>query len=193
MTPADTSRQPSRVPGAGEQPREHGRGERIAMLIVIPLAVLLFALVMVFYVLFDVTIVAGPSMLPTLQSAEYTLNTKTYDVPVRGDIVVFHEPGPGGVPIDIIKRVVGVPGDTVAVKNGVATVNGNPEPAHPGVYAGSGTYGPIVVPSGTVFVLGDNRPESLDSRVRGPIPLSQVNGRAVAVIMPVTRVRLLER
>jgi signal peptidase I len=169
------------------------RGERIAMLIVIPLAVLLFALVMVLYVLFEVTVVTGPSMLPTLQSGEYTLNTKSYDVPVRGDIVVFHEPGPGGEQIDIIKRVVGVAGDTVSVTNGVATVNGSPEPRHPGVSAGMDSYGPETVPAGTVFVLGDDRPESLDSRFRGPIPLDQVQGRAVAVIMPVNKVRLLSR
>jgi signal peptidase I len=192
MTPTDTV--PQRPPAPGlVAPREHGRGERVAMLVVIPLAVLLFVIVMVLYVLFDVTIVSGPSMLPTLKDAEYTLNTKTYNVPVRGDIVVFHEPGPGGAQIDIIKRVVGVAGDTVSVENDVATVNGGPERAHSGVYGSSGSLGPITVPPGTIFVLGDNRPDSLDSRERGPIPLSRVSGRAIAVVMPVTRFRLLDR
>ena len=55
--------------------------------------VFLFALVMVLWVVFDVAVVVGPSMVPTLASGEYTLNTKTYNVAVRGDIVVFHEPG----------------------------------------------------------------------------------------------------
>jgi signal peptidase I len=152
-----------------------------------------FVLVMVLWVVFEVTVVFGPSMSPTLVNGEYTLDTKTYNVPVRGDIVVFHEPGPGEQQIDVIKRVVGVAGDTVSVDNGVATVDGRPEPGHPGVYAGVDSYGPVTVPPGAVFVLGDNRPVSLDSRDRGPIPLSRVIGRAVAVILPVWRARLLAR
>jgi signal peptidase I len=169
------------------------RGERIAIKLFVPLAVLLAAIVIVFWVAFDTAVVVGDSMVPTLVNGEYLLVTKGYRVPVRGDIVNFHEPGPSGGTIDVIKRVTAVAGDSVGFSNGHATINGSPEPPHPGIYDGTTTYRTIAVPPGTVFVLGDNRPVSLDSRIRGPIPLSLVQGRAVAVFLPIWRIRLLNR
>lgn len=172
---------------------EPGRGQRIAVRLVVPLLALLAVIVLVFWVFFDTAVVSGPSMEPTLHNGEYLLLTKGYTAPRRQEIIVFTEPDASGRPLDVIKRVVAVPGDRVYVDRGRATVNGRPEPGHPGIYADQGTYGPIEVPPGTVFVLGDNRPVSLDSRQRGPIPMSRVVGRGVAVFLPVWSVRLLPR
>ncbi|HEX2166114.1 MAG TPA: signal peptidase I [Longimicrobiales bacterium] len=130
-----------------------------------------------------------------------------YDEPGRGDIIVFeghHEP------IDLVKRLIGMPGDTLAMIDGVLYLNGEPqeEPyahhtlperdtghlwmewqeehlvdsARDGIYRPTrDNWGPIVVPENRYFVLGDNRDESLDSRYWGFIQPGQVKGRAVAL------------
>ncbi len=182
---------PKRTPALAEE--IPGRGQRIAVKLVVPLALLLGGLLLVFWVWFDTAVVVGPSMLPTLTNGEYVLLSKGYKVPLRGEIVVFTEPGPDGRPMDIIKRVAGVPGDEVEVVDGKAYVNGQPETPHPGVFVGADRYGPVQVPEGTVFLLGDNRPVSLDSRDRGPIPLLLVRGRAVAIFLPLWSMRILPR
>lgn len=189
MSPVDegTAGAPT-VVVTGDRPGP-GRGDRIAGWLLFPLLVTFIVLFMTFVVFFDVVSVDGPSMLPTLRTGDRVLITKNYKVPVRGDIVVFTEPGPDGAPIDIIKRVVGVPGDTVEISSGRAIVNGSPEAPHTGIFTDAGSSGQIGIPAGTIYVLGDDRPESLDSRVRGPIPLSQVKGRAVCIILPPLRIR----
>jgi len=133
-----------------------------------------------------------------------------YDTPGRGDIIVFvgyHEPQP----IDLVKRLIGMPGDTLAMRDGELYINGEAveEPYvkhvspsgdtghHMMVWqrehvtdsvAAAGPYsptrdnwGPLVVPQDRYFVLGDNRDESLDSRYWGFIRPQQVKGRAVAL------------
>lgn len=108
----------------------------------------------------------------------------------RGDVVVFVRPeaDPGEIK-DLIKRVIGLPGDTVQGKNNSVYVNGERlvEP-----YLDPGTpvedFGPIVVPEGDVFVMGDNRGESFDSRRFGPIPEDRIVGRAFVLFWPLNRV-----
>jgi signal peptidase I len=86
---------------------------------------------------------------------------------------------------EFIKRVVALPGETVEVRGGVVLVNGGalvePYATPP---ADSTEYGPEVVPAGHVFVMGDNRPVSQDSRVFGPVPIDDIVGRAFSVIWP---------
>lgn len=100
----------------------------------------------------------------------------------RGDIVVFkHPPQPEQ---DFIKRVIGLPGDTVALRNGALTINGLPvaEPyLEPSERRGS-AFGPIVVPPENYFLLGDHRRRSADSREWGPAHRDLIKGRAFLVL-----------
>jgi signal peptidase I len=156
----------------------------------IPLALLMATLIIVFFVTFNYTTVDGDSMKPMLLSQDRLLLTKSYTEPQRGDIIVFKlKEGPRYA--DVVKRVVGIPGDTVLTVGDLAWVNGKPEtPDHLIEVSGDQSrVGPVTVPSGTVFVMGDNRAISLDSRYVGCISLADVKGRAVAVFSPITRVR----
>jgi signal peptidase I len=128
--------------------------------------------------------VDGFSMRPTLEDGEYILiNKLAYktDEPHRGDIVVFVFPV--NPQEDLIKRVIGLPGETVSIHNGVVSVNGvaltEPYIASPPVYNDE-----WVVPEGQLFVLGDNRNDSRDSHQWGFLPIENVIGRAVLIYWP---------
>ena len=128
--------------------------------------------------------VDGFSMRPTLQDGEYILvNKLAYKTgePQRGDIIVFIFPiNPQE---DLIKRVIGLPGETVSVHNGVVSVNGvnltEPYIASPPAYDGD-----WVVPEGQLFVHGDNRNDSRDSHQWRFLPLENVIGKAVLIYWP---------
>lgn len=177
------------APGAPEGP---GVGHRIAEKIIIPLAVVFLAVILVFYVFFSRGRVVGPSMLPTLRSGDMVLLTKDYPVPRRGDIV-FTRVTEQGEPVEIVKRVIGLPGDTVEVRKDVAVVNGIPEPQRGQVVmpAFAVSVESYRIPEGYLYLMGDNRAESEDSRYTGPAPISGVMGRVVAVYAPINRVRLV--
>lgn len=153
------------------------------------LAAVLVALWLVFGVAFRAEKVDGDSMLATLATGDRMLVTRTYDTPTRGDIVsadVLIQ----GQPDRILKRVVGLPGDTIEVRGDSVWVNGELA-TWPGVITGSADQfhlGPFEVPPRYLYVLGDNRPVSLDSRYIGPIPVSQVRGKVVAVYLPLTHI-----
>jgi len=115
----------------------------------------------------------------------------------RHDIVVFHATGDWlavvGGPEDIIKRVIGLPGDTVQCcdAQGRVTVNGVSQ-IEPYVFDDNHyVFGPIVVPKGQLFVMGDHRGDSSDSRYNGTIPESSVIGHAFLRVWPVTRLHTL--
>ncbi len=129
--------------------------------------------------------VSGLSMEPHIRSGEYVIiNTFAYRIgtPRRGDIVAFrHE---GDARAIFIKRVIGIPGDRVAVERGQVYVNGV-ELREPYVAHGDDrTFEETTVPEGSVYVLGDNRAESEDSRFFGPVNDNLLIGRAVAGIWP---------
>jgi len=137
------------------------------------------------------------SMRPTLQEGDCILALKpVYGLkmpwtgrvlvpvaePERGDVVVFDAPPTPGQ--DYVKRVVAVAGDTVETRNGRLRVNGRPLADDPGRYdpaAPKGDFGPVRVPPGKLFVMGDNRNHSFDSRYWGFVDLEAVRGRAVAI------------
>jgi len=136
--------------------------------------------------------VNGQSMVPTFQSGEYVLSDKiSYRIgnPHRGDVIVFHAPPaadcPEGTGCDFIKRVIGLPGETVAVHDNHLYVNGQQldEPYIPkdfDINPGPATKnGPITLSSDEFFVCGDNRPYSSDSRSWGPIHKDEIVGRAI--------------
>jgi signal peptidase I len=127
--------------------------------------------------------VAGDSMAPTLLGGEVVLIDKLgRDDVARGDLVVFRDADGSRS----VKRVVGVAGDRVVIRDAVLSVNDEPvvEPyVDPETI--DGLYTPTTtVPVGSVFVLGDNRARSIDSRDLGPVPLAEVDGLVVARLWP---------
>ncbi|HET9913055.1 MAG TPA: signal peptidase I [Anaerolineales bacterium] len=137
--------------------------------------------------------VDGFSMRPTLEDGEYILvNKLAYKTgePTRGDIIVFIFPV--NPQEDLIKRVIGLPGETVSIHNGVVSVNGIPltEPyiASPPAYDGD-----WVVPEEQLFVLGDNRNDSRDSHQWQFLPLENVIGKAVLIYWPPQQWQVINR
>jgi signal peptidase I len=137
------------------------------------------------------------SMEPTLQINDKVLvNKLAYDFhPVhRGDIIVFGKPADDYSPgiKDLIKRVIGLPGETISASGGSVYINGQKlnEPWLPkGTITGDFT--PVHIPPGEYFVMGDNRGNSADSRVIGPIAKKLIVGRAFLIVWPLSRIRTL--
>jgi signal peptidase I len=131
------------------------------------------------------------SMQPTLHADELIIvNKLAYRLgkPERGDIITFHHPlNPQE---DLIKRVIGLPGDTITIQNRKVTVNGIPLKedyiAEPPTYSGE-----WLVPEGKLFVLGDNRNQSSDSHRWGFVSMENVIGRALIVYWPLSDLRIL--
>ena len=129
--------------------------------------------------------VESSSMEPTLFSNDYVVvNRLAYKLgePHRGDIIVFKFP-PDPTQIPYIKRVIGLPGDQVQIKSGKVFVNGVllNEPYLKVTTNGSGEW---TVPEGHLFVMGDNRNNSSDSRSWGWVPLGNVLGKAEVIYWP---------
>ena len=127
----------------------------------------------------------GSSMEPNLHNDEYVIVDKvTYLLgkPQRGDVVVFYLEGQ---PKDYIKRVIGLPGETIEVSNGAVYVDGQPLD-EPYVTPSNVTYPRRQLGEAEYFVMGDNRGNSSDSRSFGPIRLSSIVGRAWIVYWPPT-------
>jgi len=148
--------------------------------------------------LFQAFYIPSESMEPTLKPGDRVLvNKLSYDLHHihRGDIVVFKRPpAEAGNPAikDLIKRVIGLPGETIEQRGGRVYINGQPlnESYLP---AGTSTTNlrRQVVPAGQYFVMGDNRSNSSDSRFIGPIPGSLIVGRAFIRVWPLSSVDLL--
>jgi signal peptidase I len=139
-------------------------------------------------------IVPTGSMLPTIQLRDQVLANKfiyDFEAPKPGDIVVFDDPT-GEVPI-LIKRVIAVGGQTVDLRDGKVVVNGKAldEPYTHGLPSeplmGSQVRFPVTIPVGFFWAMGDNRPNSKDSRWFGPVPLRIVQGRAFVTYWPPDR------
>jgi signal peptidase I len=135
--------------------------------------------------------VENVSMQPTLQSGNFILvNKLAYKLgePHYGDVIIFHPPD--GSVEDYIKRVIGLPGDHVEIRDGKVFINGNelyePYIAAPPRYNYSGD-----VPEGHLFVLGDNRNRSSDSHEWGFVPLESVIGKALVVYWPLEEIKTL--
>jgi signal peptidase I len=165
-------------------------------------AVIVGALVVALVVktfLFQAFFIPSGSMEPTLEKGDRVLvNKLSYDLHDvhRGDVIVFEldpgDVGPDGIK-DLIKRVIGLPGDVIETRDGVVYINDQPldEPyLTDGTKTGDATDGqnPSIerqtVPEGHVYVLGDNRSNSADSRYRGPIAIESIVGRAFVLVWP---------
>jgi signal peptidase I len=135
------------------------------------------------------------SMEPNFYEGQFVLVNKLaywLGEPTRGDVVVFHNPR--NTNEDYIKRIIGMPGDTVEVRDQTVFVNGQPLPEdfpHNAMPPGE-FIGPIVVGDNQLFVMGDNRPNSSDSRVFGPIEQDLVVGQAWLRIWPLTEFGIVQ-
>jgi len=186
------------------------------------------ALILRFFVISAYKIPTG-SMLPTLKVGDFIFAYKlpygfpipfsggeriSAKLPSRGDVVVFRYPGNENV--NYVKRVVGLPGDRIEIKDKRVHINGTPADVHPldskiiadvpsaelysaskegygslssnpehlimnSVSSKADSFGPVVVPPGQIFVLGDNRDSSDDSRYWGTIPVSHLEGRVIMI------------
>jgi signal peptidase I len=132
--------------------------------------------------------VEGTSMTPLISDQERIFINKfvyRFEPIERGDVVVFW------YPLDrsksFIKRVVGLPGDTVEIREGQVYVNGKylPEPYVPPESADMNNFSPTKIPKGEYFVMGDHRISSNDSRIFGPVPRNFIYGKAVFAYWPV--------
>jgi signal peptidase I len=159
-------------------------GETVIPAVVIALFINLF--------LAQATQVLGQSMEPTLHSSQRVVIEKVSYLlhgPRRGDIVVINSSDQSEM---LIKRVVGLPGESVEVRNGQVFINGEllDEPwTH---RQGGGQFGPRTVPPLHVFVLGDNRGASNDSRNFGPVPIDDIVGQAWISYWPPEEVGFVE-
>lgn len=134
-------------------------------------------------------VVQGPSMKPNLTYNQRVIVEKiTYGFmhgPRRGDVVIVDMPGEEEL---LVKRAVALPGETVAVWDGQVFINGQPLEEPWAIRRGGLDYPPTRVPPQHVFVLGDNREESRDSRFFGPVPVGRIGGRVRLIVWPLNRI-----
>ena len=151
----------------------------------------LIALVVILF-LYQPVKVEGTSMMPSLHDQERVfINKFVYRMGLgevqRGDTVVFWFPGDPSK--SYIKRVIGLPGDTVEVRAGAVYVNGQllEEPYVPEEYRDRISVAPLRVPGDYYYMLGDHRSSSNDSRSWGPVPRQAIYGKAVFAYWPVDK------
>jgi len=179
--------------------RTNGRKLAIEWIVLVVSALTIALLIKTF--LFQAFVIPTPSMVPTLKPGDRILvnkiSYKLHDVN-RGDVVVFSAP-PGqetdGVK-DLVKRVIALPGETIEARDGTVVIDGRAleEP-----YVNEECAGPVSgqalpkqeIPPEHVFVMGDNRCGSKDSRIFGAIPTDTIIGRAFVRIWPVSRFKFL--
>jgi signal peptidase I len=177
-----------------EEPRTRNKaGGFLEFLIILAVAfVLVFGFVRPFVL--EAFYIPSESMVPTLEVGDRVFVNKfiyRFSEPERGDIVVFESVNGGEE--DLIKRVVALPGDEIEVRNGTVLVNGE-EQEEPYLNRGlpfNGSYQPTEIPEGEVFVMGDNRANSADSRVFGALPVENIEGEAFMRFWPVSEIRSL--
>lgn len=144
--------------------------------------------------------IRGASMDTTFADGEYILTNKLaykFGTPTYGDVIVFESLE--NKDIDFIKRIIGTEGDRVMIQNNQVFVNGQlipesyiqqPTTLLEGGFMTEGQE--IIVPPGHIFVMGDNRPRSSDSRVFGPVPLQNVIGKVFFRYYPASRLGTIE-
>ncbi|MGQ0670659.1 MAG: signal peptidase I [Actinomycetota bacterium] len=215
-TEARESSEVSPQPGPEEEKKKRGRTLR--GLPVLVLVSLLMALLLKTFLVQAFFIPSG-SMVPTLETGDRVLVNKVVyhlrDIH-RGDVIVFRDPTPEDASNrnaieaflhwlteglgftqpedeDFIKRVIGLPGETLQARGGVVYVNGEPidEP-----YLAPSTrtedFGPVAVPADSMFMMGDNRGSSIDSRGSlGFVPMDKVVGEAFVIMWPPSRLGLI--
>ncbi len=155
----------------------------------------LVIVLIIHFFIFNLSTVKGQSMEPTLIDGEWLfINKIGYLIggPDRGDIVILKDPNNNlGFREFLVKRIVGLPGETVEVSNGKLYID-SIEQNEPftNIEIQDGSYGPVVIPEGEFFVMGDNRHRlaSTDSRIFGTVPEKLIKGKAQFVMWPVDKI-----
>ena len=158
---------------------------------------ILIAIVLAFFIRYfivELYMVEGPSMRPTLVNGERLVVNKfiyRFKTPERGEVLVFRYPRDPSR--DFIKRVIGVAGDTIEIKDGRVFLNGQLLNEPYILERTRGSYPPATVPEGHVYVMGDNRNNSEDSRFKdvGFVPLELIKGKAITVFWPLDHIKTL--
>lgn len=210
MTGSSLARVPHELPGEAEvdgRSRAHDSFRAVRDWVVVLVVALLVALGIRTFVLQQFYI-SGPSMETTLfQPNRVLVNKLSYrfgDID-RGDVVVFDRVTSNGQSVqhdDLIKRVIGLPGESVTIKGCVVFIDGkqldetylpdrDTQQTDLVARCRQPDMAAVLVPDDQVFVLGDNRPQSMDSRVFGPVDKKSIVGRAFVVIWPISRWRWL--
>jgi len=188
--PAEKEQIAESVPAGVVAPPARGTPRRrLAKLAVVIVGIAAVALLRLF--VYESDIVEGNSMEPGLKSGDFVLLCKLgcgAKPPRRFEVITFRSPDSKEV---LIKRVIGLPGEWVWVWEDHVFVNGG-RLQEPYVAKWRGRFdAPVFVPPDSIFVLGDNRDDSEDSRVWGPIRVSSVRGRAMLVFLPFRSVGLV--
>jgi signal peptidase I len=134
--------------------------------------------------------IPSSSMAPSLRPGEHVVTekvTRWWRPWQHGDVIALDSPADGEL---LVKRVVGLPGEQVGIRDGHLVVDGHrvPEAYTDPDAIDSVFYGPVRVPDGAVLVMGDDRANSVDSRDFGPVPEHAIVGRVVGVLWPPSRV-----
>lgn len=157
--------------------------------VVVP-AVVLFLIIHTFFL--ESRFVPSPSMVPTIQVQDRFLSNKTaywFHKPSRGDIIVFKPPAAAESKEDFVKRVIGLPGETIKVHGGIVYINDRPlkEDYISPDRAPIMETAPYIIPDGTLYAMGDNRNNSRDSRFWGSLPIKNIKGKAWWRFWPLNR------
>lgn len=158
---------------------------------------IVIALILAFFIrhfIVEPYLVEGPSMRPTLENHERLFVNKfiyNFRAPERGEVLVFRYPKDPSR--DFIKRAIAIPGDTIEIKDGRVFVNQQLQNETYILSKTRGSYPLATVPEGHIFVMGDNRNNSEDSRFPdvGFVPFEMLKGKAVLVFWPFAQLRTL--
>lgn len=168
------------------QKKDSGWGWVISIAIAIAIAIFVRTFI------FEPIRVDGESMSPTLhshQSLGVEKVSRYFGLPKRGEIVIVHYPKSDDA---FVKRVIGLPGDTIEIKDSTVYLNGQPldeDYVSPAPY---NNMDPFTVPADSIFVMGDNRANSQDSRYVGPISKDAIIGHALFIIWPLNEIRWVD-
>ena len=144
--------------------------------------------------LFQTSLVFSGSMIPTMKINDRLIVNKLsfyFGDPQRADILVFESPTGDGR--EFVKRLVGLPGETIELKRGTIYINGHPI-TFPGVVIQRdySAFGPYQIPENHYFFVGDNRANSADSRVWGTVPKDDLIGKALFTFWPIQSIQVLQ-
>jgi signal peptidase I len=182
---------PDKLPGGPMNPEFHIEKRFHLLLEIAETAILTLLLFLVMRFAIQNFNIDGTSMEPNLHNSELVLVDKwtyLFHPPARGDVIVFHAPPDPSQ--DYVKRVIGLPGDTITINGTTVIVDGVTlnetyvAPQDQGIPSGARVIQDMVVPPHDYFVLGDNRAVSSDSRIWGFVPQANIIGRASIVYWP---------